>query len=591
MSKTNGKSLSTAKKPIWKRFLKDQSGSVLQILGLSAVPLFLATGAAVDMMRATREQAAFYGSVDAAALAIAGDDKSATVGVDTATLATNKVYLEDLAKKYILADYRGDTGSPPSISTNVTVTGQSVVLKSSLTFPTTIMSLAGIQSMTINASSTIKKAIRPIELTMVMDTTGSMANDNKMSGAKSAAHTLLEKVYGGTLAAKANSEFLRVSLVPFAAGVRLDQNAFDFDMNWIDTSGSNPLSRVNIDAAAPASWNNFTAWGKMKVDSSTSLAWNGCVEARARGTAGSTDYIVNDVAPQQSNTATLFPAYFAPDTPLKPYTDSRGRTKYQSMGPDYISEDGGSPDEVSGLSPTEKASWDDVEMVKRQENWRKYDGRLVGSEAAPLDSQGEGPWSNCAASKVVPMTYDRAKIETGIDSMAPNGNTLIAEGLSWGWRTISPGAPFTKVQGSGSIPASVVSPYGDPRWQKVMILMTDGDNNVSENSKYWNNSAYSAYGFIGEPGMQRFNSTNGNSAADELDTNMLTVCQKIKDQNIELYVTSFGSSGISNTSKTRLQTCATTPDHYTHATTTADLVTFFDHVGANVLNKMIYVSK
>jgi hypothetical protein len=30
---------------------------------------------------------------------------------------------------------------------------------------------------------------------------------------------------------------------------------------------------------------------------------------------------------------------------------------------------------------------------------------------------------------------------------------------------------------------------------------------------------------------------------------------------------------------------------YAHSTTPGDLVTFFDHVGADVLNKMIYVSK
>ena len=146
MSNGIGNTEIRTRKPIWKRFLKDQDGNVLQILALSALPLFLATGAAVDMMRASREQAAFYGSVDAAALAIAGDDRSATVGVDNATLALNKVALEDLAKKYILADYKGDTGQAPEISANVTVTGQAVVLQSSLTFPTTIMSLAGTTS-------------------------------------------------------------------------------------------------------------------------------------------------------------------------------------------------------------------------------------------------------------------------------------------------------------------------------------------------------------------------------------------------------------------------------------------------------------
>ena len=53
--------------------------------------------------------------------------------------------------------------------------------------------------------------------------------------------------------------------------------------------------------------------------------------------------------------------------------------------------------------------------------------------------------------QIVPMTHDRGKIEDGIDAMTADGNTVIPEGLAWGWRTLSPGEPFTKVEGSGGI--------------------------------------------------------------------------------------------------------------------------------------------
>jgi Flp pilus assembly protein TadG len=581
MSNGNGKITDKRKKPIWKRFLKDQDGSILQILGLSAIPVFLATGAAVDMVRASREQAAFYGAVDAAALAIAGDDRSATIGLTDAQLASNKAALQALAREYILADYKGDTGHAPSIATDVTVTGQAVTLKSSLTFPTTIMSLAGVQSMTISASSTVKKAMRPIELTMVMDTTGSMGQNGKMAGAKSAAHTLLNTIYSGTLANAPRSEFLRVSLVPFSAAVRLDTGGYDFDLGWIDTTGSNPLSRVNFDAAAPAVWNNYYAWSRLKSSNTVSQAWNGCVEARARGSAATgTDYNANDAAPNGANGSTLFPAYFAPDTP----SNSNGNASY---GYSYVGTSG-TPNESTGLTNAVINSYTNPNLLIKQQNWRKYDGRVVGTEASPTN--GSGPWSGCAGSKVVSMTYDRTNIETGIDAMVANGPTLIAEGLAWGWRTISPGQPFTKVQGSGPIPSSTVSPYGDPRWQKVMILMTDGDNDLGAGSYGYNNTTYSAYGFGGDlTANNRFGTTNSGAIMTELDNQMLSVCQKIKDQDIELYVTSFGT-GVSTTTQNRLKACATDASHYANSTTPGDLVSFFDHVGQNVLNKMIYVS-
>ena len=90
------------------------------------------------------------------------------------------------------------------------------------------------------------KAMRPIELVLVMDTTGSMATDDKIGGAKTAARNLLNTVYGGSAASVPESEYLRVALVPFAAGVRLNKNAYDFNLNWIDTTGANPLSKLNF---------------------------------------------------------------------------------------------------------------------------------------------------------------------------------------------------------------------------------------------------------------------------------------------------------------------------------------------------------
>ncbi len=43
--------------------------------------------------------------------------------------------------------------------------------------------------------------------------------------------------------------------------------------------------------------------------------------------------------------------------------------------------------------------------------------------------------------------------------------TSIGEGAAWGWRTLSPGAPFTEGR-----------PYGAEENQKVLVLMTDGQN-------------------------------------------------------------------------------------------------------------------
>ena len=127
-------------------------------------------------------------------------------------------------------------------------------------------------------------------------------------------------------------------------------------------------------------------------------------------------------------------------------------------------------------------------MQYRQENYLKYDGRNIGSETT--STTPAGPWSGCAKTPIVPMTYKRSNIETGINAMSAAGNTLIAEGLAWGMRVQSPSQPFTKVEGTASIAADTISTYNHPRWMKTVVLMTDGDNDWCWNGYPQRNSVF-----------------------------------------------------------------------------------------------------
>ncbi len=561
----------------FKQFLKDSAGSLTPMLGLAAIPAFIAAGSAIDMVRINNEQGSFYAAIDAAALAIAADDRSAVSGLTGTALQTRMAELQVLSKKYIEANYDHTTGNATTITSNVTITGSQIKLDASIGIPMTIMSLVGIQDYQFNASSTVKKAMRPIELTMVMDTTGSMASSGKLDGAKSAAHTLLTRLYAGSASAVPRSEFIRVSMVPFSGAVKLDTAHPDFNLDWIDTTGLNPISKLNFNAmTAPAIWNNYYAWGRVKSGSGATAfhTWNGCVEGRQLGTTPTDNYVMNDAAPSILTPATLFPAYFNPDTPSSSY------------GSNYISGTSTSAvgSECRGLTSTVCSSTTTTNLRIKQENYYKYESANIGTT--------NGPWANCPVSKVVPMTYNRGDVETGIDAMAAQGPTLIPEGLAWGWRVISPTQPFTQVQGSGSIPAASISVYNDVRWKKIMVLMTDGDNDVGPGSYGYNNTTYTAYGFGSEAlANNRYGSTASDSTMDTaIDNTMLSICAKIKAQNITLYVASFGS-GVSTTTRTRLQNCATTGvGYYQHAATSADLSSFFDHIGEDVINKSVYIS-
>jgi Flp pilus assembly protein TadG len=578
----------------FKAFRKDYRGSITSITAAAALPMMLCAGAAIDTVRISREQVAFDAAVDAAALAVAADDRASLAGLNATQTTARLAELKEFAKKYMAENYTPQYGSDQQMDVDISITGAAIDLEAKHSFPTTIMGLTGIDEIELSSHSQIMKAMRPIEMVLVMDTTGSMATDNKIDGAKTAARNLLSTVYGGSASAVPESEYLRVALVPFAAAVRLNPSAYDYKSNWIDTTGVNPISKLNFNSAPlpPATWNNYTAWAKLKKTNTTYQTWNGCVETRMRGTAASnTDYNVNDVAPAIGTPATMFPAYFAPDTPsfkdVNTYPSAfRGKTWNGS----YIAEDSTTPNELTGISAPNAAKTADSDiLIYRQENYQKYDGRNIGSES--LTAATNGPWAGCAKSSIVPMTYKRANIEAGITAMAAAGPTLIAEGISWGWRAISPTEPFTKVEASASFPADTISTYNHPRWMKVMVLMTDGDNDLSPGTDTLNGTVYSAYGRGTETlATNRFGSTSSSNKETELDAAMTTACNKVKAQGIELYVTSFGS-GVSAATKAKLQACATDADNYQHNTSSADLAAFFNHIGQDVLNKSIYVSK
>jgi Flp pilus assembly protein TadG len=608
MTKVLSASVPASKRPgLFKRFLKNTSGSLTPMMGLAAIPFILAAGAAIDMSRVNREQASFYQAIDGAALAVAADDRSALEGLSVSEQETRRAQLEVYAKQYVESNYKNISGSGVSLDIDLSITGKEIKIDGTLDFPMTFMQLAGVTHMELKESTTVNKAMKPIELVMVLDTTGSMKND--MDDLKDAAHKLLSTLYQDTGGSPTpSSEFIRIALVPFSGAVRLDTNAHDFDLNWIDTTGANPLSKINFN---DATWNNYMAWGKLKKDTSNFHTWNGCVEARKYGTTAGDNYISGDQAPTSGDQHSKFPAYFNPDSPS--WNSGGSNTAYRTNGTSYSGNWGnkyinayanyttGSPNS-SLLAPSgsRRTGYDDStignnnnDFNTRYTNVAKYDGAIVNQETLSLSgvtwSVNSGPWVGCTASKIVPMTYNRSRVDSGIDSMKAYASTNIAEGLAWGMRAVSPGAPFTKVEGYGSIANTTIAPYNGPRWQKIMVLMSDGDNDPCVGCNYTDTgSAYNALGRVNVPtagGLNRYGTTSLSSIEASMDANTTAMCTQLKNAGVTLYTVGY------RLDSTLLRNCATSNAHYKYAATPADLVAFFDHIGAETLNKMVYVSK
>lgn len=172
--------------------------------------------------------------------------------------------------------------------------------------------------------------------------------------------------------------------------------------------------------------------------------------------------------------------------------------------------------------------------------------------------------SDCPDSPVIPLQQSKSTLITGIRTMTAEGNTMINIGLTWGWRSISPHWQETWVGlprfYNGSENLTMPLEYGTTRMNKVVVLMTDGQNVSGSNGAY------------------------GSSApnATTLDNKTLTLCTAMKNAGITIYTIGFGRS--SDVDSDLLRACATKPSYYFFAPTNADLGTAFQTIGDALAN-------
>jgi hypothetical protein len=166
----------------------------------------------------------------------------------------------------------------------------------------------------------------------------------------------------------------------------------------------------------------------------------------------------------------------------------------------------------------------------------------------------------------VPLSRDLNKARAGINAMKFwNGSgTNIAEGLAWGWRVMTPEAPYTQ--------AAPVDPVNT---SKFIVLMTDGRNVSFGSSNTINKSDYGSYGFLSD-GRIAGASTQA-SAEKRLNEWTLQICRDIKAQQIEVFTVLYKETN-SDVQK-MLKQCASQPANFYMAANTEGLKSAFANIG------------
>lgn len=223
-----------------KRFRGDKRGNVAIIFGASAIPALMFIGAGVDYSMALRARTQLQAAVDSAALA----------AVNAANLTNAQ--RQQLATDVFNANVKNNKLTA-SATPNVSIGVGSATVTSNFNVPTAFIKIAYANSIPVSVQSNVTSAGKKLELAMMIDITGSMADPacsgcstSKISDVKLAAQDLLNIVLptGGTIGAA------RVSLVPFShhvnvgnyattvtgmAPTKLVATGYWNDGNWVST--------------------------------------------------------------------------------------------------------------------------------------------------------------------------------------------------------------------------------------------------------------------------------------------------------------------------------------------------------------------
>ena len=265
------------------------------MLGIAILPLLGAVGAAVDYTQASATRTAFQTALDSTALMLSKTAAMQTPA-DLQTAATNDfnaLFTRTNAKNVtVTANYS-------------TTSGSQLVLNGSATVDTNFLSVLGIDTIHIAASTTSTWGNTRLRVALVLDNTGSMGDNGKLTALKTATNNLLTQLNS----AATNNGDVYVSIIPFAKDVNLGST--NYTASWIDWTTWNTIN---------GSCKNYSGWSQPQTQSDCSAAhgtwtaanpstWNGCVTDRGNSGSPSTgNYDENVTAPVTGTTATMFPA-------------------------------------------------------------------------------------------------------------------------------------------------------------------------------------------------------------------------------------------------------------------------------------------
>jgi Flp pilus assembly protein TadG len=546
------------------RFASNRRGNVGMMFGLALVPMTIAAGAAFDYTIAAADRTKLQAANDDAIIAVA----RAVQANPSLSVAQQKAIVQN----YLTAEVSKLNAS----ITNYTVAANGqITLDTQASIPRTlsrVMPDSGSGYVTIVAAHSAALSTTPsVEVALVLDHTGSMSESSggmmKITALQQAANSLVSTIMNGSTT--------KVAVVPFSMSVNVGSQYAT--AGWVDTLGKSsihwkPAVGTGGDITKPA-------WATSRFDLFTKLnvAWRGCFEGRP------SVYAYTESPPTTATPDTLFVPIFAPDEPGN--SASGSGTFKDKNGNSYTTSNSYINDGYSIVNGKEQGTWAQILAdATRYQNAGSLSSKIGQGSAAPND---QGPNYACDPTPMLRLTSSLSSVQSKINALSPAGNTNILDGLMWGWRAISPSAPFADGKSYNWNPANPTQPN-----KKVIVLMTDGYNTWDAVSNP-SGSQYSDYGYYTDNRLAT-NVTDGTSARTAMDNAVKNACNNVKaivDANnnpvVTVYTVGFSipSDPIDAQGLALLQGCASTVNgqvQYYLSTSSAQLITAFGQIADSI---------
>lgn len=180
-----------------RRFVGNESGAMTIFVVMLLFMMLLIGGIGVDLMRNEMERTRLQATIDRAVLAAADLDQS-------------------LDPTAVVNDYFIKSGVtvPPIVSVQEGLNFRTVNASATTTTRTQFMRLLGVEELSVPARSEASEKIPNVEISLVLDISGSMAENNKLENMQNAADTFID-----TLLRDETEDLISISVVPYTAHV------------------------------------------------------------------------------------------------------------------------------------------------------------------------------------------------------------------------------------------------------------------------------------------------------------------------------------------------------------------------------------